>query len=179
VIHRFWQPGPSGDTPPLEPWGSRVLRQMGYEVRNWTRDQLDWVVWTDTCYGNERQQARHAANVARYQILSRYGGIWMDHDVVPLRRLPPGPWVANWGEGPLTGIMAFDAGHPLPELMTLMQQTLKPHYTSLESGDRLMAKALHRMTKPVQYLSVMYNRQGRLMDAGAPLVHLWHGSSAH
>jgi Glycosyltransferase sugar-binding region containing DXD motif len=152
---------------------------MGHELVEWNDEMLDWVVWTDTCYGDARQQARHRANIARYQILSRYGGIWLDHDIVVLRSLPPEPWVASWGEGPLTGALAFDAGHPLPALMTEMQMKLKRHYTSLESGDRLIAKALGSMTKPVRQIPVMYDRQGRQVDAGAPLLHLWHGSSVY
>jgi hypothetical protein len=107
VFHHIWIGGPM--PPRFERFRESWQRHNpGWEMRLWTEKDLDWLEnqeffdnaaeWTP-----ERYIRRFQANLARYEIIWRYGGVYVDADIEALNPLEP------W----LDGITAFSAKeHP-------------------------------------------------------------------
>lgn len=121
-------------------------------------------------------EARQAANVTRVWMLHDHGGLWLDNDVVPLRRLTgaPAPWVAECA-GRLEGCaMWFPApGHRfLRILMGLVEAA--PH--------SLLARHLHhaRQLEPIagEVRVLPFDAHGAPTGVTDPwAVHTWATSS--
>jgi hypothetical protein len=86
VIHRIWL----GDPMPAEyqEYGRRWLElNPGWSLHDWSEEELDWLA-NQELFARFEPIARAAqADVARYEILSRHGGVYVDTDVEPLRPL--------------------------------------------------------------------------------------------
>lgn len=121
-------------------------------------------------------QARQASNVARVQQLLDYGGLWLDNDLIPLRRLTDAPaaWVASC-RGHLEGCaMFFPApGHRfLQVLLTLLERT----------PDQLLQRHLQRAERiqPIGRVPQVcpFDAWGKPTGVEPWAVHTWATSSA-
>jgi inositol phosphorylceramide mannosyltransferase catalytic subunit len=122
ILHQMWVGPPMPDL--YRKWADE-LRAMhpGWEYRLWGDDDFGWLANQDVYDMADRIVPGHKvgqlkSNVARYEILSRYGGIWLDADIQPLRPLDsvwgPEAW-AGWerqDEWVGTSVMGGTAGAP-------------------------------------------------------------------
>src|SRR4051794_38868686 len=109
-IHRYWDGPPQAE----HQWTARVVTSLhpGAALTDWTPEGLPPDVRVLTGSGD----VRHDANMVRYALLSQFGGLWLDHDVIPLRSLLGSArcWTAGVGQCHEGSVMWFPkAHHPL------------------------------------------------------------------
>lgn len=122
ILHRIWvgPPIPERLASIGEQWQEM---HPTWEHRLWGDDDLDWLVNRDLYDQAETLVPADAvgqfrADVARYEILLRYGGVYVDCDFEPLRPIDGlmGPTIwASWekdGRWIANGILAGPARHP-------------------------------------------------------------------
>jgi mannosyltransferase OCH1-like enzyme len=179
VIHRYWH----GDqAPPAEPWLRSVLRQLHprVPVKDWTDDTLAADLFDRLADDPLGVNPRHRSNVARWWLLHRFGGIWLDHDVIPLRPLPAGTWTAALRISRTGCAVALPAGHPLAEAM-LEAIATSPRTAGSQavnvSGDRLLEAVAHRWPDLAMH-PLPFDAVGAPVAGAEPwAVHLWSTSS--
>lgn len=179
IVWRYWQGEPS----PLEPWLHLAVRSLHRDVRDLNRDWLE-----DGCRDlvarNEwkcipRDRAAHVSNMVRWWYLNRHGGIWLDHDVVPLRSLfgeAGEAWVSRIGHRYTSCAMQVPAGHPLCLAMLAAIEDAPPGLTSPEtSGEAVLDRIMRGGDYPdVGAVALPHGSDGRATGAPDPaLVHLW------
>lgn len=154
VIHRYWE-GPGPD--PYFPVAGAT---------DWTPDTLPM----QRPPGDSRQ----ASNVIRFMLLHIFGGLWLDHDIRPIRPVEEwarGPlWVAGVGRQPEAGIVW--APRPGDPLMLEMAVWCALH------PDQTAAAGLHAVL-PAR-VSVRdwysYDAAGRRRPGNPVVEHLWSTS---
>ncbi len=179
LIHRYW----TGDRPPpAEPWLHQVIARLhpGDPVRDWVDATLPPGLVARLDVDPLAADPRHRANVARWWLLRRYGGIWLDHDVIPLRPLPRGVWTASLGRTRTGCAIRVPVGHGLPEAM-LDAIDARPTSRSARpvdvSGDHLLQRVAAGWPD-VAALGLPFDAVGAPMPVGFPwAVHLWATSS--
>lgn len=180
MIHRLWL-GP--DLPPLEPFVGRVIRALhpGWDLEDHESVPLEVAHLLDRADG-----PRHASNVARYWLLWQQGGLWLDHDVVPLRDLRPAlgdrPLVAGWQHLREGCVMWFPKPrHPaLSELISeVAVQPANAGHSVGVSGARLLGRVL-RNHPDVGFDPRLagFDSAGRPVCTDPWVVHLWATSAA-
>lgn len=178
TIHRWWQ----GDPSPHEPWLKLVIENLN--------PHFEVIDHSDTPTGLKTDQVapgdllRHTSNLARYQILNQYGGIWIDHDVIPLRALDEltqyGPSIASINGSPVGCFMAFPPGHPLlVEAISRVEaapaSSLKAYQVS--GGDLLADICRHNRDVRFETRLTPFRSDGTVVGVDSPLaVHLWSSS---
>lgn len=170
VIHRFWM----GGEPPMEPWLGDVVRMTN--PTSPLRDLRDIVAVPydipDTLLSDDaRQLGRHTANVVRWNLLYEHGGIYLDHDVIPLRALPEGRWVAAHGTPCNCAISLPEPHDPAADLALDTIYSAKPHELSTHASGEVLLAALMATLPQV---SLMFDSAGRVLDPTSPIVHAWH-----
>jgi hypothetical protein len=177
VIHRYW----SGRAQPPNPWLHNLVWQVhgrAVPVVDWTDEQLpaEVVAWLDSHRLEVRppDRLRHRANMVRWWLLRAHGGVWLDHDVVPLAPVLdlPRPWSAALSSSRVGCAIGLDAGDLFAETMlSAMPCVPGVGRSSLDvSGDRLLCTlAPGRMER----VPLLFDGQGNINDPAAPLVHLW------
>lgn len=174
MIHRFWV----GTPHPRAAWtGAAIDTSCAGDRRDWTPATLPASIDQP-----DDPDPRHVANLVRYQLLHTFGGLWLDHDVIPLANLCTGrqPWVA--GMGPLRSACAMwfpEPGHPLLE--ALVDEAADTGPATERSGDRHLARLLPRYHDvEVNERVLPFDSTGRRVRGlrGAPMaLHLWETSS--
>lgn len=126
TFNRIWI-GP--DDPPYDFAASWLDVNPGWTLTTWHDDDLGWIVNRDL-YDRAAELTppwyvtRFRANIARYEVLAKHGGVYVDFDfeaLAPLEpHLPPGAWAAEEKPGVLAnGICGGPAGDPFWKLMVL------------------------------------------------------------
>jgi mannosyltransferase OCH1-like enzyme len=122
ILHQMWVGGPLPEQHARWIEGVKAMHP-GWEHRLWGDDDLRWLQNRDVYDDAENRVPDHKvgqfrSNVARYEILDRFGGVWLDTDIEALAPLDPvmGPpaW-AGWerqDEWVGTSIMGGEAGAP-------------------------------------------------------------------
>lgn len=142
TVHRFWH----GDSHPPYPVIDNYVAQS-YDVRDWTLNTVPNLIElyeSSSRFIPAPDQLRHISNIARLLILVEHGGIWLDHDVLPLTDLEsfPRSFAASDG-GTFPSIwsclLAFQANHPtlhcaLDSIKSLSSYTPVP----VASGSQLL-----------------------------------------
>lgn len=84
IIHRYWE----GPPHPLETIVRTVVADVyaGFDLIDHGPDEFDFTGIDGQVIDADR--VRHHSNIARYAVLYEHGGIWLDHDVIPIRPLP-------------------------------------------------------------------------------------------
>jgi Glycosyltransferase sugar-binding region containing DXD motif len=176
IIHRFW----SG---PLlkDHWITATVQKAHrkFEIKDWTLDTLPNEL---RILLNVPDDPRHLSNIIRYWLLHKYGGLWLDHDVIPLRDLTGEvkPWTASLRGHREGSVMWFPK--PLHPMMSEMFNSgLKAPVASspIRSGSIL----LHRVG--LNYPDVGYESRVLPIDAlgqqtgetGVWALHLWNTST--
>jgi hypothetical protein len=180
VIHRYWT-GPA--TPPAEPWLHHVIANLhpADTLTDWTDDTLPADLVDRLARDRLGDDPRHRANIVRWSLLHLHGGVWLDHDLIPLRPLPAGAWTASLG-GARTGCaISLPAGHTLPAVMLdVIDSTDYPATANPVdvSGDRLLQRVTTYWPDLAAH-QLPFDAAGRAApttDRWA--VHLWSTSAA-
>lgn len=187
--HRYWT---GIERPPMEPWLHHVVAGLHPNPVEWTDETLPDHIrqLADETAANalEEDRLRHRANVVRWALLAEYGGTWLDHDVIPLRRLvyPEARLAAVGGPGGQHGTWVRSScivylpgpQHPLALWMTAAHRNPQPspQTAPYASGDRLLATAPGVRRMPV--IPLPYASDGkRMVGAHFDAVTTWATSS--
>lgn len=120
--HRLWIGPPLPDLYGewIEEW--RRLHPSPWQHVMWADDNLppleNQQLWDDAESIAPKAVEQFRSDVARYEVLWRYGGVWLDVDFEPHRpidELMDGqPWVVRHaGKWFANGVLAFPPGHPV------------------------------------------------------------------
>lgn len=119
----------------------------GADVRLWLpetlSDDLSAQIESSCESIDVRDRVRHRANLTRWWVLSTFGGMWADVDVVPLRafdeRWNASPWCAAL-DVPTPFVCGGPAGHDLWQ--RVLDESLQPAASTspLASGGRALAR---------------------------------------
>lgn len=175
IIHRFWR-GPTND---LFLWTEQTLRSLhpGVEIKTWTSG--DYQVKLGQVQDSDI--IRHESNVVRYKALYDFGGIWLDHDVIPLCNLfeaTQSNTTAGFGRQREGCFLRFDKGND--DLKSLIDTiSLKPENSFGKSVIVSGAKALSRISDRVNIEPrvIPIDSYGNWIGLDYPIaVHLWDTS---
>lgn len=179
MIHRYW----SGPPAPNAAWMLTALETMNpeVEVRDWTDDTLPtsvlaWLTEHELdVVGEDRM--RHRANLVRYWALERFGGWWVDHDVVMLKPFDalPYPAVAAHVGRTCTCILGFPAEHPLMKaaIGAVSDPVGVPGRSPMISGERMLDSLRPFHGPDVAMLTLPFDALGRATGAEPWAVHLY------
>jgi hypothetical protein len=168
VIHRYW----TGDAPApcISVLGAQYAAPFAV-IRDWTDDTLPDDIKTAvdkvTDYVPEDQRARHRGNVVRLHLLRRFGGLWLDHDVI-LLSIPSqqAPWLAWAGSSLCSAIMCFDPGD---RRLDKAISSIAPAESSVDASGERMLSRLWLGDEGITYHHLAYDRDG----VRNPHAHLW------
>lgn len=201
VVWRFWT---GGEAPPYSAMIGAVIDGLSPDAlrvdltaADLTTGQASVLPWVDP-NTNTHQARAHTANVLRWALLLEHGGVWLDHDVIPLVDVAaiPRPWCAVLGGEFVSCAIGLDQGDPLAGAMLaagVKAGSLEPGtQAAMASGDGLLngwappnrAADVRRLARhhlnpvplpfdadghPVEYLQWVEGR-----PPGWALIHLWH-----
>lgn len=175
LIHRFWE----GAHRPEHIWTARAVESVhGQAPHDWSPGQLRGTeapqLWGD--------DVRHASNVTRYWLLYTYGGLWLDHDVIPLADLRSDePYTAGMGDTRVGCVLNFpEPGHPM--LAELLDAAKTRTGTAPErSGGRLLTEVGRSYDVAIADDVLPFDRDGihRPEVVHPKAVHLWESSFAN
>lgn len=181
-----------------------IVSTMGSHVlQDWTLETVMPVLGDELGLAMVAEaDPRHIANVVRYALLYSYGGLWLDHDVLPLEDLrSDGPWTAGFRAPSYRreGCAMFfpEPGHPmLAELLNAA--TAEPELEEIRTWGDAHPRVLPRVPQTSLYRSgarvltevgrnyplvriedavLPFDSTGRLVNRRRPkAVHLWEGS---
>lgn len=121
TIHRIWL-GPHPIPAEAETyWGAFAALHPGWEFRTWTdADDYTWLRNWDLFESADTWTSR--SDVLRFEILARFGGIYVDTDVRPLKSFAPlmdAGAFAGWEDARniCGAVMGAEAGHPAIEAL--------------------------------------------------------------
>lgn len=173
IVHRFWW-GPNRDLS----WSRSVIESvLGYSVNDWTPETLPagarWVL--------ESKYPRAASNRLRYWLLDTFGGLWMDHDVIPLKPFPTDVWTAALGQDREGSVLSFpDAHHPMMEELLRAVRAAPAHASPAQlTGARVLTLVGKRYSDVRLEPRVLpFDALGRPTGVTDPLaIHLWETSA--
>lgn len=101
IIHRYW----TGPPPATEPFiGNAVTKGNPAAIlRDWADETLPVELTRFLAECEDRvapdHLVRHRANIVRLWVLREFGGVWLDHDVIPLIPLEDVPPRATASHG--------------------------------------------------------------------------------
>lgn len=179
ILHRYWH---GNDNPPAEPWLHQVLTNLhpDLQVRDWTDRDLPPALASRLAVDPLGADPRHRANVARWWLLDAYGGVWLDHDVIPLRPLPQGAWTAALDTTRTACAVRLPQGHGLPRAMldAIDATPRDAASTTVDtSGDHLLQRVAAGWPA-VDTLPLPFDALGHPIPGIASwAVHLWTTSS--
>lgn len=147
IIHQIWV------GPPLPEYMAQFNRRWSelhpdWEVVVWGDEDLDWLK-NRSLYDKAEQYVpkdavgQFRSDVARYEILNKHGGVYIDFDTEPLKPIDPLIGVgafATWeeeGKYITNAVMGAEQGHPFMKLLI----------------DSLPASARRYKGKPATYVS--------------------------
>jgi Glycosyltransferase sugar-binding region containing DXD motif len=116
TIHRYW----TGTPPTGDAWLRTALHSMnpGATFRDWTDATLPAAVleWLDAHDADvePKDRAIHRSNLVRYWALDKYGGWWVDHDVIMLTPFDhlPSPLAAWQVDRVASCVLGLPPQHP-------------------------------------------------------------------
>lgn len=172
TIHRFWT-GPEND---LFLWTEQTLKSLhpGVKIKTWTSGEYD----VELGQVQTSDMVRHESNVIRYKALYDFGGIWLDHDVVPLCNLfnetQPNT-TAGYGRQREGCFLRFDKGNT--ELKSLIDTIETEPLNEFGKSTHVSgAKALSRINEKVliEPRVIPIDSFGNWIGKDKPIaVHLW------
>lgn len=182
AVHRYWR----GPVPADAAWTSAAIASTcrGRPVNDWNDGILHLAgVIDSTSPFHLEADHRHVSNVVRYELLHRFGGLWLDHDVIPLvdlTRRSTLPWVAALDDQAEGFAMWFpQPGHPMLADLLADARSSDPDAPSVvRSGARLLRRHVGRHQVALDPSCAPYDANGERAYRGAPsAVHLWRSSA--
>jgi len=167
----------------MSEWTLAVLRDLH---PHWEFMEHDHSPIIDESQVKPEDLVRHTSNMIRYQVLGEIGGIWVDHDVIPLRSFEPlaqaGAFTASI-EGHREGsVLGFPPGHPM--LAHLLHEIGANSIRDLKSCSLSGAETLDRIGRSysdvrLEPAVLPFDAMGHSTGVRDPYcVHLWSTSSA-
>lgn len=189
LIHRYWTEGSSGARPPMEPWLGHVIEGLhpGCALNDWSDESLavfglEPYVPKTVPHDDARQLTRHRANCVRWFLLEKFGGMWLDCDVIPLEPLPTDvAWTSGYlgGHHMTTALHFPEPHHAVAREMVARISGSGPQPTSAAaSGDELLNRVVRQVPADLEKVSFRYDRTGRLRDPNAALIHAYQTGTA-
>lgn len=174
VIHCTWfsgKPIPSHLQRCMDTW-SRFCPE--YEIKQWTAKNYDfrWNPYMTQAF--ERQKWGFMGDIARLDLLYRYGGIYLDTDVELIRSLnellyqPAFCSVERWGTVNLGGCSGAQAGSPVIKAM-LDYRREEPFV--LEDGSLNLRSCGYYETPPLIALGLQINGRTQVIAGGKMTVY--------
>jgi hypothetical protein len=118
------------------------------------------------------ERRRHRANLVRWHLLRTYGGVWADHDVIPLANLLrlARPFIAAHADGSVcTCILGMERGDPwATEALDAIEAAGASNRSTYASGDHLME---HVTPARVRRFPLPFDHEGRRVPAPMWAVH--------
>lgn len=161
TLHRIWVGPPIPDR--LADIGDRWRKTLpGWDHRLWGDDDLGWLTNRDLYDRAEELVPADAvgqfrADIARYEILAKHGGVYVDCDLEPLRNIEPlhvhDAWAGWEVDGKVVGNTIL-GGKPGPFWQTAVDQL--PTSVAGNAGRRP-----NRMSGP-HYVTRLYKAHGGL-----------------
>jgi mannosyltransferase OCH1-like enzyme len=176
----------------------------------WTALHPDWVplTWRDPLLKGQNWETAHLwkrcqagaqkAGMVRLEVLWRYGGVYVDSDLEPVRNLAPLCNVSGWGaredENCIPDfVMGFAAGHPairqcLDIVLKMDPAKESPWYTGpgvttqvFQRAARMRQMIIH---PPVRFAPYHWKKRGDTREESKPWgdnpetygIHRWRGS---
>lgn len=162
-----------------------------WEHRLWTEDNLptlrNQALWDRAPDIAPRAVEQFRSDVARYEILEQFGGVWVDADFEPRKPIDPlmdEPWAVAEGRWVANGIIAITPGH------SLMDRAIRalPHSVKIKRGQpntrisgpqfftRLAIEAELKVLPEQWFLPYSYRELHRAGEdfPDAYAVHHWH-----
>lgn len=165
LIHRYWDT----DEPPGLCDASVFA---GCEVRDWTRSTVPFDL-PDT----DVDGPRHRSNLARYRLLAKFGGLYVDHDAWPTSRFAAcgfldTPWVSTYRRFPCGALLGGGPSAVWEQAYELACG--RPEGPApLRSGRVILEQLVKlRLVLPVDNLLTLYGEPGGIVE------HQWVSSTA-
>lgn len=195
IIHQMW----IGSEIPIEYLGYRAAwktlhpnwEYMWWDERSIERMGLNnWHLWANAEEINPKEPHQYRSDIARYEILHQYGGVWVDMDFKPQKPIDPlmvdaDGWAA-WevpGKWASNAILASRLGYGVMRdiIMGLGERSMMPGSNTVKSGPQYITPFLlgadRFMLWPKQYFfPYLWNELEREGDKhpNAYAVHLWN-----
>lgn len=178
LIHRYWY----GDLP-TNPWIKTAVESINKQhLLDWDDSKLpeNVVAWLDEHKDDVAPEniSRHRANMVRLWLLNRYGGWWLDHDVIPLKPFSelPFPAIAAHKTSICTCVMGFPAEHPL---IKLVLNNLKKNAKSTKASGEFLVNSFMRtkQAEDIAKLPLPFDPKGYWTGEKPWAIHL-HNTSA-
>lgn len=172
VIHRYW----TGSEPP-PPYAAQfgAMSSALGELKDWTDRTLPKMMLefidTRTALVPAPVRMKHRSNMARLLLLQRYGGTWLDHDVVLLSYPTAGAFIAGYpNHTPCSAVMNFRPHDPL------LEEALDSITPAARAADASGEDMLGRIWRGrVEVIPFPNDYRGK-MQPGVErwALHLWH-----
>lgn len=191
VFHRIWL-GHRLMPPEFVEYGQSWLRHHpGWKMKLWTEKNM--IPLTNQKIYNQAHSVVQKADIARYEILYRFGGVYIDCDFQSLRNIEPllnevSAFTASEAPGVLSiGIMGCIPGHPVfQELVEKLPESLNVNHNKSvvdQSGPGFFTAAAGNRSDIVVFGSALFypyywterHRKGEFFPH-AYAVHHWAGS---
>lgn len=169
----------------MEPWLSAVITSLHPEdcLQDYHSLSIPSELFDKFCEigGSVKSEdiPRHRANYARWWFLAETGGVWLDHDVIPLLQLTKDetPVIATVNTRPTACVLRLPPNHGLPQAMmtAISDQTPGDKSAVDASGDHLLAEVIKDFDLEGWELPLGSN--GRRTHTYPWAVHTWNTSS--
>jgi mannosyltransferase OCH1-like enzyme len=163
-----------------------------WQIRLWTNTDISEDEFPATIVAklNACEKGAQKADIMRYFIIHKYGGVYLDTDVIPYRSLDP---LIEWGKPvilchdlPLTwqyisvGFFAAIPSAPLFEYACRLCETatINTPDVHMHTGPRLLGEAVWNTKEPMQLLHCYYfyrNQVGQEQLNGSIVTHDFTG----
>lgn len=187
MIHRFWM----GEPHPMAGFTRQAITSLMREPVEWDIDKVSSLL--EGIIGKRKLDAllaeedrRHISNVVRYSVLYKFGGLWLDHDVLPLRDLRySSAYTAGFAQ-PIYSregcVMWFpEPRHPMLWDLISAAAADQPHTKSVDrsGANQLTSIGFYHPEVRVEPHVLPFDSTGRWMHRRDPAaVHLWDSSHA-
>lgn len=192
IIHQYW----STQGPPMPDWQrgfplAWMAMNPGWEYRFWDESNVPHLDNEELFYGAEgfaprRNIPQFRSDVLRYELLHRFGGVWIDTDFEPLR--PFQEWPVDWdgqvpfatwerdGEWVANGMLGAPPGDPfIGRLIAALPAAVRAHAgqrPSISSGPQFLTGVyLDGAPERVQVLQQRLFYPYSFRDLGTPRMY--------
>lgn len=135
ILHRIWL-GKAPIPREFQTWWKQFKAlNPEWEFRTWRDRDLEWIVNRDVF--DESPTMSERSDVARFEILAKHGGIYVDTDVEPLRpldQLTRHEAFAGWEYSNRLGTAVLGGAPGHPALQRLIDEL--PAWAEMHEGDR-------------------------------------------
>lgn len=171
-------------------WSTAQELHPGWEFRTW-QDPIDPEEFESAHLWPRVESGAQLAGLVRLEVLWKYGGVYLDMDVEPIRSLEPllqASAFACWEDRRVVpdAVLAFEAGHPAVRECLDRALAMDPSEGAWATGPGVSTDVLKRRTDvlllpPACFYPYYYTEPERADENFGTIpwvygVHRWHGS---